>query len=94
MTKEELKKEGKLYASRLFDSEKQAYLHDMVVRVYIESAEPREKRIEELEKRDTELTKELTKAKELLTKAIKNTWSIDYFVVDEINDFLKEIKEK
>ena len=45
-----------------------------------------------------EATKEqqegLTKAKELLTKAIKNTWSIDCFVVDEINKFLNSKVEK
>ena len=59
-----------------------AELKDYAIQLKTESA-----------KRDTELTKELTKAKELLTKAIKNTWSIDCFVVDEINDFLKEIKK-
>ena len=59
MTKEELKKEGKLYANKLFDAEEQAYLHDMVVRVYVESAEPREKRIAELESQIEKMKAEL-----------------------------------
>lgn len=36
------------------------------------------------------LWKRLYKAKDLLTKAIRNTWSIDFNVVNEINEFLKE----
>lgn len=49
MTKEELKNEAKAYAKRKFDEEEQAYLHDIIVQAYLASAEPREKRIEELE---------------------------------------------
>ncbi len=45
-----------------------------------------------LENRNDELESQNSKAKELLKKAIKCTWSIDYFVVDEINEFLKENK--
>ena len=49
MTKEELKKEAKSYAKRKFDEEEQAYLHDIIAQTYLDGAEPREKRIEELE---------------------------------------------
>lgn len=48
--------------------------------------------IAKLENRNKVLKEELIKAKELLVKVVKNTWNIDYFVVDEINEFLKEIK--
>ena len=55
MTKEELKKEAKIYAKRKFDEEEQAYLHDIIAQTYFVGAEPREKRIEELEKENAEL---------------------------------------
>ena len=48
--------------------------------------------IAKLENQNKVLKEELIKAKELLVKVVKNTWNIDYFVVDEINEFLKEIK--
>lgn len=83
MTKEELKEQDIRLNKLCFDYQE------------------REKRIAELEKENAELkkflfckgecieqTEQLTKAKELLTKVMKNTWSIDCIVVDEINAFL------
>ena len=55
MTKEELKKEAKIYAKRKFNEEEQAYLHDIIAQTYLDGAEPREKRIEELERENAEL---------------------------------------
>lgn len=52
--------------------------------------------VDELEEIEAELRKDkekLIKAKELLRKAMKNTWSIDCFVVKEIKQFLEEVEE-
>jgi hypothetical protein len=52
-----------------------------------------QERIEQLKKQNEELKEQNSKAKDLLKKAIRCTWSIDYFVVDEINKFLKECEK-
>lgn len=49
-----------------------------------------QERITNLEKENTELKEQNSKTKELLTKVMRNTWSIDSNVVNEINKFLKE----
>lgn len=43
-----------------------------------------------LEKENEELKEQNSKTKEFLTKVMRNTWSIDSNVVNEINKFLKE----
>ena len=75
---------------RIADLEKEnAELKDYAIQLKTETA----KRDTELTKQLLELDKERIKAKELLAKAIKNTWSIDCSVVDEINKFLNEMEK-
>ena len=74
---EELKQEAKYYAKRLFDEKEQAYLHDMVVRVYMESAEPREKRITELEVTNKKISDECHKLVDSLEKKQKEVVDLE-----------------
>ena len=108
MTKDELKKEAEEYANThgttVMGFEENLDCTDFVIETYLASAEPREKRIEELEKENAELKNQLnkvcgikgcmqlTKAKELLKRCYDNYFCLEP-LRSEIALFLSEVEK-
>ena len=88
---EELKNDAKIYANKKFNEE-QAYLHDIIAQTYLDSAEPREKRIEELEQKLEQTEKDLADY-QFNYPTIKELEKENKILAQQIKDLRKDLEE-
>ena len=100
MTEEEQEKEAEQYAVENWEHYEEGQTdYKALKQAYLDSAEPREKRIAELETRCNELflqTMQLTKAKELLKQWLQTSKASgcdNINIVTDTEQFLSEVKK-
>lgn len=91
MTKEELEKEAKVFATyyeSLFPDEFETFY-----KAFLKVAEPREEHISELEKENGNLKAELTEAKEIIRALLKHTYGQNLNTQNDFDLYLGRIKD-